>query len=322
MRLPETARTLTLAALPFMYLAIEIGGSKTQICAGTAEGGLVERLRFTVDRAAGGEGIRGQIFDALPDLIARHQPRAIGVGYGGPVAWRTGEIIKSHHIAGWDGFPLGAWLNELAGLPCVVENDSNTAALAEARHGAGRGHSPVFYTNMGSGVGGGLVVEGRLYHGAPPGEMEFGHLRLDPEGTIVEDRCSGWSVDRRIRTEVSLNPNSALAKRVGFASAGGEARHLAAALADGDPSAARLLREIAPDFAFALSHVVHLLHPEIIVIGGGLSLIGEPLRAAIAEALPAFVMEAFHPVPKVVLAGLGEDAVPIGALALAGDHAG
>lgn len=302
-----------------MYLAIEIGGSKTQLCAGTAKGGLVERLRFTVDRAAGGEGIRAQIFGAVPGLMERHHPRAIGVGYGGPVAWRTGEIIKSHQIAGWDGFPLGAWLQELTGLPCVVENDSNAAALAEARHGAGRGHSPVFYTNMGSGVGGGLVVEGRLYHGAAPGEMEFGHVRLNPDGTIVEERCSGWSVDRRIRLEVSLNPGGALAKRVGFASEGGEARHLAAALADGDPTAARLLREIAPDFAFALSHVVHLLHPEIIVIGGGLALIGEPLRAAIADALPAFIMEAFHPAPKIALAALGEDAVPIGALVLAAE---
>ena len=91
-----------------MYLAIEIGGSKTQICAGTAAGGLVERLRFKVDRAAGGEGISTQIADALPELIARHRPQAIGTGYGGPVDWKTGRIINSHHIAGWNGFPLGA----------------------------------------------------------------------------------------------------------------------------------------------------------------------------------------------------------------------
>jgi glucokinase len=77
------------------------------------------------------------------------------------------------------------------------------------------------------------------------------------------------------------------------------------------------LEEVADDLAFALSHAVHLFHPEIIVVGGGLSLVGEPLRAAIAAALPAYLMEAFHPGPQVALAGLGEDSVPVGALALA-----
>ena len=302
-----------------MYLAIEIGGSKIQVCAGTAEGGLVEQLRFKVDRAAGGEGIRKQIAEALPGLIERHQPQAIGTGYGGPVAWRTGAIIKSHHIAGWNGFPLGAWLKERTGLPCFVDNDTNVGALGEALHGAGRGHSPVFYTNMGSGVGGGLVVGGELYHGAAPGEMEFGHLRLDRNqpSLIVENRCSGWSVDRRIRAEITQHANSALAKHVGTGAEGGEARHLGAAIADGDTIAVKVLHDVALDFAFALSHAVQLVHPEIIVLGGGLSLIGEPLRAAIAEALPRFVMDAFHPVPEIALAALGEDAVTIGALALA-----
>ena len=98
---------------------------------------------------------------------------------------------------------------------------------------------------------------------------------------------------------------------------GGESRHLRAALEAGDPVARKILAEVADDLAFALSHAVHLFHPEIIVVGGGLSLVGEPLRAAMATALPPYLMEAFHPGPRVALAGLGEDSVPVGALALA-----
>jgi glucokinase len=98
---------------------------------------------------------------------------------------------------------------------------------------------------------------------------------------------------------------------------GGEARHLSAALEADDPLAAKILKETADDLAFALSHVVHLCHPEVIVIGGGLSLVGEPLRAAIASALPKFVMHAFYPAPTIALAVLGEDSVPTGALLLA-----
>jgi glucokinase len=98
---------------------------------------------------------------------------------------------------------------------------------------------------------------------------------------------------------------------------GGEARHLAAALDQGDAAARQILRDTAEDLAFGLSHVVHLCHPQIIVIGGGLSGLGEPLRAAVAAALPRFIMEAFSPGPRLALAALGEDAVPTGALMLA-----
>ena len=209
-------------------------------------------------------------------------------------------------------------MRELSRLSVIVENDSNTATLAEATRGAGQGCNPVFYFNMGSGVGGGLVVDERIYHGSPPGEAEFGHLRLDRAGTIVEERCSGWAVDRRIRALAASSPDSKLAQMIGPAP-GGEAKHLRAALDMNDAIAGQVLKELAGDLEFALSHVVHLFHPEVIVIGGGLSMVGEPLRAAVAAALPRLVMEVFHGGPQVKLAALGEDAVPVGALLLARD---
>src|ERR1700749_5079716 len=132
------------------FLAIEIGGSKLQLFAGTGEGEILDRRRFTVDRERGGEGIRARIAEALPELIAKWKPAAIGVGYGGPVNWRTGRIWKSYHIAGWSDFPLGDWLREQTGLPAFVENDSNLATLGEALCGAGKVMKPVFYPNMGT----------------------------------------------------------------------------------------------------------------------------------------------------------------------------
>lgn len=298
-------------------LAIEIGGTKTQLYAGTDAGEILDRKRFAVRREAGGEGIREDLAGALPEMIEQWKPAAIGVGYGGPVEWRSGKIVKSHHVAGWDGFPFGEWLAERAKLPVFVENDANVACLGEALHGAGRGHDPVFWVNIGSGVGGGLVSGGRIYHGASPGEVEIGHVRLERDGTIVEDRCSGWGVDRAIKTEVAANPQSILARIVGANPPGGEATHLAPALAQNCPAAMQVLRTAMSELAFALSHAVHLLHPEVIVVGGGMSLIGEPLRAVLAEYLPGFLMDAFRPGPQVALAALREDAVPVGALALA-----
>lgn len=298
------------------FLGIEIGGTKLQLVAGDESAAILDRTRLPVDSAKGGEGIREQLRATLSALISRWKPAGLGVGFGGPVDRRTGRIARSHQVEGWSDFDLGGWLRDLSGLPVAVENDSNTATLAEARLGAGAGCNPVFYFNLGSGVGGGLVIDGRIYHGQPPGEAEFGHLRLDRDGTTVEDCCSGWAVDRRIRALAGSAPDGKLAQLIGPVP-GGEAKHLRAALDAKDSLAGRVLTELAGDLAFALSHVVHLIHPEVIVLGGGLSLIGEPLRAAVASALPRLVMEVFHGGWQIKLAALGEDAVPVGALLLA-----
>jgi glucokinase len=203
-------------------------------------------------------------------------------------------------------------------MPVFVDNDANVAALGEARHGAGVGWNPVFYVTLGSGVGGGLVVNSSIYHGTIPGEAEIGHIRLDRNGTTVESRCSGWAVDARIRELAKVESTSGLARKLD-GNPGGEAKFLAAALQEGDALAKKILEETAEDLAFGLSHVVHLFHPAIIVVGGGLSGIGEPIRFAVQNALARFVMEAFAPGPPVKLAQLGEDAVPEGALELARD---
>jgi glucokinase len=304
------------AAVPL--LGIEIGGTKLQLAGGDSHGRIHHRIRFAVDRVRGAEGIRSQIAAALPELVAQGSPVAIGVGYGGPVHWRTGKVACSHHIAGWSDFPLATWLSDCSGLPAFVENDANTAALGEALFGAGKGADPVLWMNSGSGVGGGLVTEGRIYHGAPPGELELGHLRLDRKGTITEALCSGWTLDRMVREAARRTPGGPLARELaGWPTEGGEARALGPALAEGDSCAQQILQEIADSMAYALSHAVHLLHPEVIVLGGGVALLGAPLRTRIAAALPLWLMEAFHPGPEIRLAALMEDAVLIGALAVA-----
>jgi glucokinase len=298
------------------YLGIEIGGTKLQFALGDDAAAIVRRWRLTVDRERGATGIRQQIEATLSEILSTSPVQGIGVGFGGPVDWKTGHICRSHQIEGWSDFDLGHWLRSLTQLPVRADNDANVAALGEARHGAGKGFNPVFYITLGSGVGGGLVVDGHIYHGARPGESEIGHVRLDRHGTIVENRCSGWAVDRRIRALINEAPEGLLARLAG-GEVGGEAQHLTAALEQGDAAAQGILEETASDLAFGLSHVVHLFHPETILIGGGLSLLGEPLRCAVASALEGFIMEAFAPGPRIALAGLREDAVTTGALALA-----
>jgi len=299
-----------------LFAGIEIGGTKLQLVVGDETGKITQRRKFAVEPAKGAAVIREQIQRAMPDLTRANNIESVGVGFGGPADWKTGRICRSHQIEGWSEFDLGGWLGQLSGLPVFVDNDANAGALGEARHGAGVGFNPVFYVTLGSGVGGGLVVDGKVYHGATPGEAEIGHVRLDRIGTTVESRCSGWALDAMIRQLRTKEPTGALARRLGD-TPGGEAKQLAAALEQGDATARRVLNQTAEDLAFGLSHVVHLFHPAIIVLGGGLSGVGEPLRATVEKALRNFVMDAFAPGPRVALAGLGEDAVPVGAVELA-----
>src|SRR5579884_2668155 len=172
-----------------MFLGIEIGGTKLQLGLGRGDGQLAALWRGTVDPARGADGIRRQITLAVDDLLqraglTRDRLRGIGVGFGGPVDDNTRTVIKSHQIAGWDNFPLADWLGEMLDLPAVLGNDADVAGLAEALFGAGKGYSPVFYITIGSGIGGGLIVDGQILRGTGRGAAEIGHLKVrDPRTT-------------------------------------------------------------------------------------------------------------------------------------------
>lgn len=307
-----------------MFLGIEIGGTKLQLGLGSGGGTIASLWRGSVDRAAGGDGIRRQIVSAVPALLAqakidRSQLKGIGVGFGGPTDDATQSVIKSHHIAGWDGFPLAAWLTDLLGLPTVICNDADVAGLAEALFGAGKGLSPIFYITVGTGVGGGLVIDGEIYRGVGKGAAEIGHIVIT-EGDdgnrdlIVEDYSSGLGIERAAAKMVAggtkfehLDKTQPITTRA-----------IAEAAQLGDYHARRLYRIATDALATAINHVVTLLCPRRVIIGGGVSLMGEelffaPIRRYVAER----GMQALAGLTDIVPAALGEEVVIHGALALA-----
>jgi glucokinase len=297
------------------YLGVEIGGTKLQLVLGNDDAQILERFRFVIDPGEGAKGIRKQIKDTLKK-IRLHSVGGIGVGFGGPVNYAKGTVFTSHQVSGWQDFSIQDWLEELAGIPVWVENDANVAALGEALHGAGKAYSQVFYVTLGSGVGAGLVIDKNIYHGCVKGEAEFGHIRLDRTGKTIESSCSGWAVDEKIRSHTKLHPDSLLATLTqGFSR--GEARVMASALLAGDAAAMKILVETIDDFAFGLSHAVHLINPATVILGGGLSLIGKPFDKLVSEKLQGYIMDVFRPGPDIQFSSLKEDAVPVGALALA-----
>ena len=298
-----------------MVLGIEIGGTKLQVVQGDREGRIVVRYRYEVIPEKGAKGILSQIEEAFSFLTLK-EIQGVGIGFGGPVDPEKGQVVCSHQIQGWDGFDLCAWVTERTHVPAGIENDANAAALAEAIVGAGQNANPVFYITLGSGIGGGLVCNRKIYRGMPPGEAEVGHIRLNKEGKTLESACSGWAVDRRVAACSKSHPDSSLGVLT-RQSPERPARHLAAALREKDPTALGIRDEIVSDLAFGLSHVSHLFHPQIIVIGGGLSKLGPLLLEPLRDALPEWLMKAHRPGPELVFSTLGEDAVPSGALLIA-----
>src|SRR5262245_5040360 len=193
-----------------MFLGVEIGGTKLQLGLGRGDGALAGLWRGAVDPAQGADGIRRQIVQAVPELLVqakndRSQLRGVGIGFGGPVDDATRTVIKSHQIEGWDNFPLADWIGELVGLPASLGNDADVAGLAEALFGAGKGLSPIFYITIGSGIGGGLIIDGEIYRGCGRGAAEIGHLcvaGLQGLPTILEHVASGWGM-QQVFTELT-----------------------------------------------------------------------------------------------------------------------
>jgi glucokinase len=296
-------------------IGIEIGGTKLQIVRADENLQIAEKITLAVRRSQGASGIRLQIEDALASLRRQGQIDAVGIGFGGPVDRRNGKVLNSFQVEGWADFPICEWIAEITEAVSLLENDSNLAALAEGLLGAGRGSNPVFYTNLGTGVGGGLIVDGEIFHGRTT-EAEIGHILVDDGGRTVEDVCSGIAIDERVRLSAAANPEGFLAGQCRHAT-GGEARFLKNGIERGDPASIAIVDEAAGRLAFALSHASRLFDPELIVLGGGLSLIGETWRGKVEKALKRLHRDMPLNPPGVALSTLGELVVPTGALLLA-----
>lgn len=315
-----------------MYLGIEIGGTKLQLGVGRGDGTLAGLWRGSVDVAAGAEGIRTQILAAVPELLGRSrvergQLRGVGIGFGGPVDDATRSVIKSHQIQGWDNFPLADWIGRMLDLPAVLGNDADVAGLAEALHGAGKGLSPIFYITIGSGIGGGLIINGEIYRGCGRGAAELGHLLVatqDEEGRTrfrpLEQLASGWGIaaHAKLRARETLTAESLLHQMIHGDLEAITAQRIAQAAEQGDDWAFAVLSFPLHCLASAIAEMAKLLCPRRIIIGGGVGLMSERVfYARLRTLVGRLIFPPFADCYDIVPAALGVEVVVHGALALA-----
>jgi glucokinase len=306
-----------------MFLGIEIGGTKLQLGVGRGDGSPLAALeRLDVEPAQSAGGILRQIEAAAGPLIRQHGVRAIGCGFGGPVDRASGRAIKSHQIGGWDDFPLADWLTRTFSLPAAMGNDCDVAGLAEARFGAGRGKRVVFYVTVGTGIGGGLIIEGQIYSGSGPAAAEIGHLRPGLEAVTaeqtVESIASGWGIAAKWSRLAPRDDGSGASSNVSSIVSGATARQVAQQAEQGDPVARDILRHAVETLGWAIAQTITLVAPDIVVVGGGVSLMSpalflQPLR----EQTARYVFPPLAGSYRIEPAALGEEVVVHGALALA-----
>lgn len=324
-----------------LFLGIEIGGTKLQLGLGRGDGRIHALERRTIEPARGADGILAQILEIVPILLSRVESMpettsapiaAVGIGFGGPVEVTAGVVTKSHQVAGWDQFPLADWVRTKLQVPLVsIQNDADTAGLAEARFGAGIGYSPLLYVTIGSGIGGGLILDGQIYRGSGAGALEIGHLWIvdrtasDLDVVKLEDVASGWAIAAAARHYAERETANQAEPWTVLQMAGGDPARIdtamvAKAAKAGDQEAHFILGKAVVAMAHALNQAVTLLAPHRVILGGGVSLIGEELWfEPIRNQLNLNVFPPFRGSFDVVPADLGEDVVVQGALALARD---
>jgi glucokinase len=309
-----------------LAIGVDIGGTKVSAGVVDDDGRVIDReLRPTPGHdVAETEAI---IVEVVKELAARHDVAAVGVGAAGWIANDHATVLFSPHLA-WRDEPLHAALSEQIGLPLVVENDANAAAWAEYRYGAARGQPVVVCVTLGTGIGGGLVVEGNLYRGAFGIACEYGHMTLVPDGRRCacgnrgcwEMYASGRALARDARELVEESPMAAerLLELAAVSPDGLSGPVVTAAAAEGDPAAEAICKTMGRWLGRGLANLAAVLDPSVFVIGGGVSQAGELLlRPAREEFVHTLTGRGFRPVADVVSAALGPDSGLVGAADIA-----
>jgi glucokinase len=316
---PDVGQDGSRAASPAPVLALDVGGTK--LAAGVVDrSGLVHSFLVAPSHAdQGPDRVLPRLFElgrrAVEESgLSWREIDAVGIGCGGPLDAERGVLIAPPHLPGWRDVPLTDLAEEAYDRPATLENDATAGAAGEHRYGAGAGTRHMVYLTISTGVGGGVVVDRRLYRGAGGNGGELGHVTVDWHGRP----CRGCG--RRGCLEAYVSGTS-IAERAHEAGLDGVTAEDVARLArDGDPVATRVWDETVEALACGLASIVNLFEPELVVIGGGVSRSGEQLLAPVRERVRASSMQPAGIAADIVASALGDQVGVVGAAAIVYDR--
>lgn len=314
---------------PFV-VGIDLGGTKILAGVVDAENQILGRAKRTTPAREGGDALLREMLAAIDGAIEnsglpRDEIAAIGVGSPGPLDIDRGMILFSPNLAVQD-FPLGPLLSEHYNRPVMLQNDVTVGGYGEFRLGAGRGYANVLAAFVGTGIGGCVILDGKLHTGLTGNGGEIGHIVLKANGPVcgcgrrgcLEALASRTAIARRIRKAIRKGSATALSDSLKSKSARLKSKELAAAYAVRDPVVVKEIHRAAHYLGLGLGSLINVLSPDIMIVGGGVAeAIGEPFVEIVRASAHAQAMADPQDITPIVLGALGDDAGVLGAALMA-----
>lgn len=312
-------------------VGVDLGGTKIRTVVATAEGEIVAGDQRPTAAAGGPEAVIERVVGSVEAALRRagaslEQIVGIGVGAPGPVDVRRGAVVMAPNLPGWRDVPLREALRQRLGVAVHLANDASVAALGEHRFGAGRGSQHMVYITVGTGIGGGLIIDGALYEGAAGGAGEVGHMVLEPQGPpcgcgargCLEALAAGPAIARQAESALggAAGRPSLLRGLAGGLLGGVTAEMVVQAARQGDALSLEVLATAARYLGLGITNVVHLCNPELVVVGGSVAKAGELLLGPARRVLRQRGLPLLAEAVRVLPGELGDDAGTLGAVAL------
>lgn len=308
-------------------VVVDLGGTKMLVALTDEEGKTSIKHKFLSNAAEGPQKIVDNLVDIVEQLLreanlSREKFDGLGLCIAGFYDYRAGEMYSSPNLPGWEGFPLKRELTRLLARPVFIENDANAAAYGEYLFGAGKGMENIVQVTLGTGIGGGIILGGKIFRGASFAG-EIGHLVVLPYGPLcgcgnrgcLEALSSGTAIAREGKLLFQTNTRTLLRQMVEDVDELG-ATHVFEAAQKGDRAAVEIVKRAAYFLGQGLSGAVNLLNPEAIIFSGGLSQVGEFFLAPIRESLKKAAIKPAAKEVTLLITELGEEAGIKGVLAL------
>ena len=313
---------------PKPVLAVDLGGTKIIAAVVLPDGKIVSRNYCLTMADKCPEIVIDRILSAVNGVIAQAKLKTsdlmgVGIAAAGILDVRKGIITTSPNLPDWHDVPLRSILADKLDIVTYLINDASAAALGEHRFGSGRGFDNMIYLTVSTGIGGGIIVDGELYFGADGCAGELGHMTIEVDGPrcncgnlgCLEALASGWAVVREARTRINRGKKSSIVAIAGGKLENVTAENIAAAARQGDRLACDIVTEAANHLGVGLANLVNIFNPELIVIGGGLSKMGDMLLKPARKVLKERAFQLPADTVRIVRARLGSNAGVIGAAA-------
>lgn len=312
-------------------IGVDIGGTKCAVTYGQQEGNRVTILDKECFRTSDVARTIEQLKTCIRNVMGRHgldagNTRAIGISCGGPLDSRTGVVMSPPNLPGWDNIPIVGIFEKEFGIRTAIHNDANACALAEWQFGAGAGTRNMIFLTFGTGLGAGLILDGRIYTGTNDNAGELGHIRVSDFGPVgygkcgsFEGFCSGGGI--RQLAQFAVKERLQMGEKVAWCPEGDperiDARLVAQAAAEGDVLALEIYRTSARYLGRGLSIVIDLINPEMIVIGSIYARNENLMKPYTEEVIAREALSHARRVCRVVPAALGEAIGDYAALSVA-----